>query len=614
MDRLAFLSAAGHARRDHPRANARARVRAGPPCCCAHRCGTYNVIWPHVTPCHRQAATLCSTCIKALCFLLVEIPHFNFRSNIVELIVPRMNDRKNLKMADHCCLTVTRLFKDDIAFDATQELVKAMSRVIKAANYNVRERMIKCFFDLKLNESLIKAYQQQQAEEKERTAKGAKYGAPGKLGKHKSRMKKKEEKEHKALDKELREAQVEIDQTALGRRQTTILSQIFATYFRVLKHGRRSPILPICLQGIAKHAHLIDASFFGDLMAVLREIMAEDYGSKVTLQTVRTGCMLLGGQAGMAMNIDVKAFHDALYSEMINVTDDDDGVSLAMICIRLLLHERREVSLERVAAFLKRLAQTGLQLKKHNQTVTALSNIRSMLVKYPKLEILLDAETMTQSTYRPDVREPEHSNPMATPLWELVMLSKHYFPWVQHFGKHIAYGAPSTGSNALPPKFARAQPHHLYKNLDPAQHGFSFNPPMKPPKAHPLSKNLPDTGYRHSAHIMDPGMGPEIAAKVKAVESDPAAIESAGIRQFVNNIRRDRAYAKNERLGARLEALELVVGKFKAERKKNEKNGGPAKKNKAKSAGKTATAAPGAAGKATAKKKKKKKKAALAAE
>lgn len=514
----------------------------------------------------KQGATLCSTCIKALCFLLVEIPHFNYRSNIIELVVPRMNDKKNLKIANHCCATVSKLFKEDTAFDAAQETVKAMSRVIKASNYTVREEMIKCFFDLKLNETLIRQYIQRQNEDVDqpKSQKG---------GKHTSRMRKKEDKAHKELDKELREAQIDIDKKALARRQTTILNQLFATYFRVLKHGRRSPLMPIVLQGLAKHTHLIDASFFGDLMSVLREIMGERINSTVTLQSVRTGCMLLSGQAGLAMNIDVKAFHDALYEELLSVANDTEGVSLAMICIRLLLHERREVSIERVAAFMKRIAHVALQFKEHNQTVTALSNLRSMLQRYVKLEVMLDSDNMTQSVYRPDVSEPEHSNPLATPLWELTLLSRHYYPWVQHFSKHIAGGAPSTGANALPPKFARAQPHQLYKNLDPNQFGFSFNPPVKFPKKHPLSKNMPESGSRRSSHINDPGINDGLICEFLGDKDAISRIQSSksvvGSLSLIHVLKRNKIHGQYVKRAGKLAALKTIIARFEKYSHKN---------------------------------------------
>ena len=74
---------------------------------------------------------------------------------------------------------------------------------------------------------------------------------------------KREDKAVKELNADLKKMKVEVDQKAVGRRQTETLNHIFATYFRVVKHGRDSPLLPCVLQGLSRHAHLIDAAFFG---------------------------------------------------------------------------------------------------------------------------------------------------------------------------------------------------------------------------------------------------------------------------------------------------------------------------------------------------------------
>ena len=107
-----------------------------------------------------------------------------------------------------------------------------MSRVIRASNYRVRPEMLKCFFKLKLSESAIKAYKQQKLKEKlpDTTAThDGKAGKPAKGEKHRSRMKMREMKANKELDKELKDAQLEVDTQALARRQTEILNQVFAT-------------------------------------------------------------------------------------------------------------------------------------------------------------------------------------------------------------------------------------------------------------------------------------------------------------------------------------------------------------------------------------------------
>lgn len=128
--------------------------------------------------------------------------------------------------------------------------------------------------------------------------------------------------------------------------------------------------------------------------------------------------------------------------------------------------------------------------------------------------------------------EPEHSNALGSPMWEVTLLDQHYYPWVQSYAKHIAQGAPSTGPHSLNAKHARAQPHEIFEALDCSQHGFSFNPAMQKPKPHALFK-AGDTGRKRRIGLLNPRVvGPSTvaagvvrsgAAKVRLHDSTAAA-------------------------------------------------------------------------------------------
>lgn len=546
--------------------------------------------------------------IKCMCVLLLDVTHFNYRSNIIQLVVPRMNDRVNEPIATHCCKTIVQLFKQDDDFDASQEVVKAMARVIKASNYRAREEMVAALGSLKLNESAIREHRESKLH-----GKGGLSAKGGKSSAHRTRMNKKFDKAGKELDEEWKGLNVTVNKQALGRRQTETLNHIFATYFRVLKHGRSSPLLPAVMKGLAKHAHLIDATFFTDLMKVLKTIMEDDsLSTRITLECVMTGCTLLSGQAGLALSIDVKGFHDALYSAFLSVAGNDIEVSTALRCCRLLLHERREVSLERVAAFVRRLGMTSMHFEPH-QAIVGLFNVRGLVVKYPKLGILLEQDILSTSVFRPELREPEHSCPFSSPMWELDALSHHYHPYVATHAKHVAAGAPSAGPGALPVKHSRATPKDLYNAFDPAQHGFSFNPPMKEPVYHPLAKSkketTPDTpkvyrriGQFKMVDIRDDELQAYVDEKVKATKKAPKDVFSE---YCSGSVARD-----HDRLSVQKTALEDVIGKFK-KHQLQKKQKGKQKKVKVlggKAAGKVGSSGSGISSSAGEKKKKKKKK------
>jgi nucleolar complex protein 3 len=62
------------------------------------------------------------------------------------------------------------------------------------------------------------------------------------------------------------------------QQQTSVLDQVFLTYFRILKQAPDSQLLSPALKGLAKFAHLINVDFFADLMSVLSSLLASGVG------------------------------------------------------------------------------------------------------------------------------------------------------------------------------------------------------------------------------------------------------------------------------------------------------------------------------------------------
>jgi hypothetical protein len=76
-------------------------------------------------------------------------------------------------------------------------------------------------------------------------------------------------------------------------------------------------------------------------------------------------CTSLTFVGGGDMPFWTQAFHDMLFSILLELDDNDETISVALMCVRLLMHERREVSLERVAAFVRRLCEASLRMRPH---------------------------------------------------------------------------------------------------------------------------------------------------------------------------------------------------------------------------------------------------------
>lgn len=118
------------------------------------------------------------------------------------------------------------------------EIVQEMSKYIKAQNYRVEEDMINCFLSLKLRESLVNRTATETAEGHKKKGKQP----------HLSRNKRKEGKAEKELSRELKELEAEVNKKELSHKQTAILQNLFATYFRLLKNATQSPLLPAALE------------------------------------------------------------------------------------------------------------------------------------------------------------------------------------------------------------------------------------------------------------------------------------------------------------------------------------------------------------------------------
>ena len=80
----------------------------------------------------------------------------------------------------------------------------------------------------------------------------------------------------------------------------------------------------------------------------------------------------------------------------------------------------------RTGAFAKRLLSAALHFPP-TTTKRTLVFVKSLLSKDAKLEALLSTEdTIANGIYRPDVDDPQLSNPFAATLWELQILSNTY--------------------------------------------------------------------------------------------------------------------------------------------------------------------------------------------
>ena len=143
-----------------------------------------------------------------------------------------------------------------------------------------------------------------------------------------------------------------------------------------------------------------------------------------------------------------------------------------------MLADKRQVmaATERVAAFVKRLELCAMQLKAPHLSLAYMSLALRLLKGCPKSQALLDNEISGSGVYRPDVGDPNLSNPFAANAWELALLEQHFHPAVAGFSRCLSkeIAAPSEMQLLL------AKPGTLMQLYSPDQG--TFRPPIKDKK------------------------------------------------------------------------------------------------------------------------------------
>lgn len=384
--------------------------------------------------------------LKSMCTLLKEATHFNFRSNIINAIVSTLSKKQWNNRSEMCSQTLISVFKTDKGGNTTLEIVQMLSRMIKERHFMVHPNIFSCLLHLRLGSHLptVRASETKIERENDRRmdkkrGKGKKIDQP-----YLSKKAKKVLKERKEIEKQLQVADAEVDQEERTKMQSETLKLLFGLYFRILKLPGWSPLLIPALEGISRHAHMVNIDFFKDLMDVLKSLVSrpseisEDLPkepSKVTMLRYKLSCIvtafeLLTGQ-GDALNVDLKDFYFHLYNLIIpasleaprEITHSTTDILFRGLSLAFPAHRGNVRAPIRTAAFAKRLL-SAFFLFPATVVTKVLNFIEQLISNEPKLLALLSTEDRSiNGLYRPDIDEPELCNPFATSLWELTYLA-----------------------------------------------------------------------------------------------------------------------------------------------------------------------------------------------
>ncbi|KAI2789489.1 hypothetical protein POX_d04981 [Penicillium oxalicum] len=213
-----------------------------------------------------------SLAISCACTLLQAVPHFNFRSELVKILVNRLARKQVDGDFVKCRETMEEIFTKDNDGVVSLEAVRLLSKMMKAREFNINESVLNTFLHLRLlGEFSRKASRDRVDREEPEDEKTF-----GKKQKQKREFRTKRErkvmKERKIVEKDMKVADALVSHEERDKNQAETLKLVFGVYFRILKQRIPNLMGPV-LEGLAKYAHLINQDFFGDLLEAMKDLI-----------------------------------------------------------------------------------------------------------------------------------------------------------------------------------------------------------------------------------------------------------------------------------------------------------------------------------------------------
>jgi nucleolar complex protein 3 len=433
-----------------------------------------------------------SVAINCACALLLAVPHFNFRTELLNIIVRELLGRKVSPEYSKCIETIEAFFEADEDGAPSLEAVTLLTKTMKDRDYYVREEALNTFFKLRLLSELSERSSTTKADKPEDLSKLR--GKKVKKGQweHRSKREKKVTRERKAVEKEYKEADATVSHEERDKMQSETLKLVFVCYFRILK-AKIPELTGAVLEGLAKYAHLINQDFFGDILEALKDIIGqaeavlngedgtiekdtEDTNhlrnrTRETLLSTQTAFTLLSGQdvskSASALHLDLSFFtshtyrslyplamdpdielgpktlrladpHSAQTSQKINISTP--VLLLTRVLTSILLTPSQPPPTLTASTFYKRLLTSILQTPEKS-TIALLNLMNRLAEKHGrKIEALwYSDERKGDGVFHGESESMEGTNvqSVGSGVWENELLKMHYCPRVREEVKGI---------------------------------------------------------------------------------------------------------------------------------------------------------------------------------
>lgn len=417
--------------------------------------------------------------VRCICNLLDAVPHFNCRESLLEVVVRNLGSQ-DVVVRKLCCATIKSLFTNEGKHggEATVEAVRLIANHVKANNCQLHPDFVEVLMSLSFDEDLRRREvpNDNSKVKNKKNNKRKNIEEPSQLQQNERKKNKKElmSKTREEVAADYKAASLAPDVMEKRRMQTETISAVFETYFRILKHttmftavsseanasliGGASgvhPLLAPCLNGLGKFSHLIDLDYIGDLMNYLKRLAgggsSNDSPSQKSLNhltvTERLRCCIVAFRVMRnnldALNVDLQDFFVQLYNLILEYRPGRDQGEVLAEALKIMLCDDRQHDMQKAAAFVKRLATFSLCIGSA-ESMAALVTLKNLLQKNIKCRNLLENDagggsvSGSISIYQPYATDPNLSGALASVLWEINLLSKHYHPSISTAASSIA--------------------------------------------------------------------------------------------------------------------------------------------------------------------------------
>lgn len=222
-----------------------------------------------------EANSIRTVAINCVCNMLLSVPHFNYRTELLKILVNRLSKRRIDANFIKSRETMEDIFAKDDDGVVSLEAVGLLSKMMKAKDFHVHESVLNTFLHLRLLAEFSSKGSRDRVDRKDDDEEGTFQGKKKNKREFRTKKERKLLKDRKAVEKDMREADALVSHEAREKNQAETLKLVFGTYFRILKLRTETKLMGAVLEGLAKYAHLINQDFFGDVLEALKELVEQ---------------------------------------------------------------------------------------------------------------------------------------------------------------------------------------------------------------------------------------------------------------------------------------------------------------------------------------------------